>query len=80
MNSELARRALEKVGNPNVLINLISRRVRQLNSGNRPLMAETAGLGLADIALTELLEEKMSFELIEPAPQPETPAKKRKRH
>ena len=34
MNAELAKKAAEKVGNPNVLINLISRRVRQLNSGN----------------------------------------------
>jgi len=80
MNSELARKALEKVGNPNVLINLISRRVRQLNSGSRPLMAETAGLGLADIALLELIEDKMTFEMIEPAPQVETSAKKRKKH
>ena len=32
---------MEKVGNPNVLVNIISRRVRQLNSGggglSRPL-------------------------------------------
>ena len=27
------KKALEKVGNPNILVNLISRRVRQLNSG-----------------------------------------------
>ena len=33
LNAELTRKALEKVGNPNVLVNLISRRVRQLNSG-----------------------------------------------
>ncbi|MBM3876318.1 MAG: DNA-directed RNA polymerase subunit omega [Verrucomicrobia bacterium] len=80
MNSELAKRALDKVGNPNILINYISRRVRQLNSGSRPLMAETAGLGLADIALIELLEEKMAFEMIEPAPAAAAPAKKRKKH
>ena len=28
MNSELCKKALEKVGNPNVLVNLVSRRVR----------------------------------------------------
>jgi len=28
VNSELCKKALEKVGNPNVLINLVSRRVR----------------------------------------------------
>jgi DNA-directed RNA polymerase subunit K/omega len=35
MNVELTRKALEKVGNPHVLVNIISRRVRQLNSGGR---------------------------------------------
>ena len=33
MNAELCKKAAEKVGNPNVLVNLVSRRVRQLNSG-----------------------------------------------
>ena len=46
MNSEIAKKALEKVGNPNVLVNLISRRVRQLTGagpGSRPLIADTTG-------------------------------------
>jgi hypothetical protein len=33
VNAELCKKTLEKVGNPNVLINMVSRRVRQLNSG-----------------------------------------------
>ena len=33
MNAELIKKALEIVGNPNILVNLISRRVRQLNAG-----------------------------------------------
>jgi len=83
VNSELCRLALLKVGNPNTLINLISRRVRQLNSaggtGSRPLLNDVTGLGAADIALKEIIEEKMGWEnpadleLAEPAP------KKRKR-
>jgi DNA-directed RNA polymerase subunit omega len=83
VNSEYCKQALAKVGNPNVLINLISRRVRQLNSaggiGSRPLLNEVAGLGAADIALKELIEEKMGWE--DPADlQLEQPApKKRKR-
>jgi DNA-directed RNA polymerase subunit omega len=84
VNAELCRKALRKVGNPNVLVNLISRRVRQLNSGaggaSRPLMIDIAGLGAADIALRELVEEKMGWEnpeeleLVEPTPR------KRKKH
>lgn len=71
MNAELAKKALEKVGNPNVLINLVSRRVRQLNSGggaaSRPLIADANGMGAADIALAEIIEDKMGFEVPEPA-------------
>lgn len=69
MNSELCKQALAKVGNPNVLINLVSRRVRQLNTGgggvNRPLLNDTVGLGAADIALTEIIEDKMGWETAE---------------
>ena len=66
VNAELTKKALEKVGNPNVLVNLVSRRVRQLNSGagalGRPLIGDPGSLGAADIALREILEEKIGFE------------------
>lgn len=69
MNSELVKKALEIVLEPHVLVNLISRRVRQLNSGNggmcRPLILSTENMGDADIALREIIEGKMSFEMPE---------------
>ncbi|HEV2331501.1 MAG TPA: DNA-directed RNA polymerase subunit omega [Verrucomicrobiae bacterium] len=69
MNPELLKKALEKVGNPNVLVNLISRRVRQLNNGGggtgRPLVAGAGNLGVADIALREIVEDKMGWEMPE---------------
>jgi DNA-directed RNA polymerase subunit omega len=69
MNPELCRKALEIVVNPNVLVNLISRRVRQLASGgggnSRPLIKTIENLGLADIALREIVEGKMGWELPE---------------
>jgi len=69
MNSELVKKALEKVTNPHVLVNLLSRRVRQLNFGNgssgRPMVANTENLGFADIALREIIEEKMGFDMPE---------------
>ena len=84
MNAELTKKALEKVGNPNILINLISRRVRQLNTGgnsSRPLIAETAGMGAADVALTELIDEKMGWTVLESEDQrSEAPVKKRRKH
>jgi len=62
MNPEFLKKALEKVGNPNVLVNLISRRVRQLNNGGRPFLVNIGTLGAADIALREIIEEKMGWE------------------
>jgi DNA-directed RNA polymerase subunit omega len=70
LKSELSTKALKLVGNPNVLINLVSRRVRQLNSGGkRPLILETAGLSIAEIALTEIIEGKMEWETDIPKPK-----------
>jgi DNA-directed RNA polymerase subunit omega len=72
LNSELCRKSLEKVGNPNVLVNLISRRVRQLNAGgggaNRPLLENPGTMGVADIAMTELVEEKLGWEMLDDGP------------
>jgi DNA-directed RNA polymerase subunit omega len=84
MNAELCKKALEKVGNPNVLVNLVSRRVRQLSAGGgglgRPLIHAPASMGLADIALTEIIEDKMGFEMPELMPAVRPVAKKRKKH
>ena len=69
MNSDLVKKALEVVINPSVLVNMVSRRVRQLNAGgggtSRPLIADVGNLGAADIALMEIIEEKMSFDMPE---------------
>ncbi|MBP7828074.1 MAG: DNA-directed RNA polymerase subunit omega [Verrucomicrobia bacterium] len=81
MNAELCRKAVEKVGNPNLLTNLVSRRVRQLTSGSgalsRPLVADADNLGAADVALLEILEEKIGWEL--PAPTDLVPEKPKRR-
>src|SRR5437762_398545 len=65
MNADLVKKAAEKVPNPNVLVNLVSQRVRQLNNGNRPLIADIGTLGLADIVLREIIEDKIGFEMPE---------------
>lgn len=82
MNAELCRKALEKVVNPNILVNLISRRVRQMNSaggtGSRPLVVNTDNLGIADLALTEVVEGKLAYEML-PEASAEPVARKRKR-
>ena len=85
MNAELTKKALEKVGNPNVLVNLVSRRVRQLNSGagaiSRPFIEAPPSMGVADIALTEIIEGKTGFEMPELVELTRPSAKKRaKKH
>ena len=62
MNANLCTEAEELIGNPNVLINIISTRVRQLNTGSRPLIDDPL-LGAADLAMTELIEGKMDYDL-----------------
>lgn len=75
---------MEKVGNPNVLVNLVSRRVRQLNAGGgglgRPLIADATNLGAADIALREILEEKLGWEMPELVELTRPQPKKRRKH
>ena len=65
MNAELCEKALEKIGNPNVLVNIVSRRVRQLEmrggSGSRPLVADYATMGFADIALSLINPRRSAF-------------------
>lgn len=75
---------MAKVGNPNVLVNLVSRRVRQLTSGagamSRPLVGDAGNLGAADIALREIIEGKIGFDLPEELQLVEPAPKRRKKH
>lgn len=66
MNSEYIKQAMAKVGSANLLVNLVSRRVRQLTSGggsSRPLIEQTATMGAADVALLELIDGKMDYSI-----------------
>ena len=80
----MCKQALAKVGNPNILVNLISRRVRQLTSGagamSRPLVADIGTAGAADIALREIIEGKIGFDMPEEMTLAEQTPKRRKRH
>lgn len=84
MNTELVKSALEKVGNPNTLVGIVSRRVKQLNSGggalSRPLVQDAGQLGAADIALREIIEEKIGWEMptLDTAPLEAKPKRRRK--
>jgi len=68
MNPELVRRAAEIVPEPPILINMVSKRVRQLNQGRPPLVEVKPKMGAADVALQEIIEGKIVID--ENGPQP----------
>lgn len=61
MKSDLLEKASEIVTDPLVLVNLVSQRVRQLNSGRSPLIQTRPSMGVADIALQEIIEGKIKL-------------------
>ena len=62
MKSNLVKAASEVIPNQQILVNMVSRRVRQLCVGHRPLVEFIPGLGHADIALSEIASGKLTFE------------------
>jgi DNA-directed RNA polymerase subunit omega len=56
---------LKVVPDANILINVVSRRVKQLRYNGRPLVESLERLDPEDIALRELIEGKISYELAE---------------
>ena len=63
MRDEYIREAQKTISDPNVLINVVSRRVKQLRRGSRPLVESLEKLSPEDIALREVIEGKISYEL-----------------
>jgi len=62
MKADLIAAASEVITNQQILVNMVSRRVRQLSLGHRPLVEYAPGLREADIALTEIAAGKLTFE------------------
>jgi len=65
MKQSLVQDALKIVHSPQVLVNIVSKRVRQLGQGFRPLVAYDPKLTFMDVALKEVAEGKLGFEMIE---------------
>jgi DNA-directed RNA polymerase subunit omega len=62
MSSVLLEEALKKIPNQQVLVNVVSKRVRQLTQGHRPMIDYGPRMGFSDIALKEIIEGKLTFE------------------
>jgi DNA-directed RNA polymerase subunit omega len=65
MRDDYLKEALKMIDDPNILVNVVSRRVKQLKRGNRPLVESLEKLLPEDTALREIIEGKISYELSE---------------
>ena len=63
MRDEYLKEAQKVITDPNLLINVVSRRVKQLKHGSRPLVESLEKLAPEDLALREIIEGKISFEV-----------------
>ena len=55
MRDDYIKEALKAINDPNILINVVSRRVKQLKRGNRPLVESLEKLSPEDTALREVI-------------------------
>lgn len=63
MHATLLKNASAVIPNDQVLVNIVRQRVRQLIRGHRPLIATPPGMGFADVALSEIIAEKLGYEV-----------------
>jgi DNA-directed RNA polymerase subunit omega len=63
MRNDYLQSALAVIDDPAILVNVISRRVKQLRRGNRPLVESLEKLSAEDTALREVAEGKITYEL-----------------
>ena len=66
MRDDYLQAALKMVDDPNILVNVVSTRVKQLRRGSRPLVESLEKLSPEDIALREIMEGKITYELATP--------------
>jgi DNA-directed RNA polymerase subunit omega len=74
MTTQLLQEAAQVIPNQQLLINVVSKRVRQLGLGHRPMVETGPRSTLTDIALREIIAGKLTFESVEAADG--TPAEK----
>jgi DNA-directed RNA polymerase subunit omega len=60
--------SLRHIPNQQLLINVVSKRVRQLGLGHRPMVETTPRMSLTDIALKEIIAGKLTYESLQESP------------
>src|SRR4030081_61468 len=64
MTTQLLSEAAQVIPNQQLLINVVSKRVRQLGLGHRPMVEAGPRASLTDIALKEIIAGKLTFYFI----------------
>jgi DNA-directed RNA polymerase subunit omega len=62
MHPTLLKSASVVIPNAQLLVNVVRQRVRQLIRGHRPLIEAPPGMGYCDVALSEVIARKLSYE------------------
>ena len=69
MREDYLREAQKKISDPNILINVVSKRVKQLKNGAKPTVASLEKLDLEDVALLEVIRGNITYELYNSNPE-----------
>ncbi len=64
MRTDFLNAALAEVKLPEILVNMVSKRVRQLGLGYRPLVAVDPRWTFMEVALKEIADKKLTYELV----------------
>src|ERR1700732_455203 len=64
MTTQLLQEAAQVIPNQQLLINVVSKRVRHLGLGHRPMVETTPRMSLTDIALKEIIAGKLTYEAL----------------
>ena len=62
MREDYLRQAQKLIPDANILINVVSRRVKQLKFGAKPTVESLEKLSLEDVALLEVIKGNLTYE------------------
>lgn len=66
MKNDYLKAALKVIPDPMILINVVSKRVKQFKRGVKPLIESLEKLEPEDIAMREIIEGKIGYTINEP--------------
>lgn len=65
LRDDYLKEAQKVITDPMILVNVVSRRAKQLKSGYKPLVESLERLSAEDMALREIMEGKITYQLDE---------------